>query len=256
MACGRHLAIGEEAIWSRASRTLTCLGCGTAPLPALTEGQAGASALREYDRRRAKREKHAREQLGGLGVVLARVIDQPQSTTAWQTGSKGEGRAGERLSKHLRDHGVRLLHDRRIPNHGQANIDHIAVGPAGVLVIDTKNYKGKVRTERVSGLFSPRRTVLLINGRDQSSLIVGVERQVGHVRDALSDHPAASAVEVRGALCFPNADGLPLVSQLRVRDVVIDGPKPIAKLARRPGRLNPETVEQVWEHLARAFPPA
>jgi hypothetical protein len=33
---------------------------------------------------------------------------------------------------------VRLLHDRRVPRHGHANIDHIAVGPGGVTVIDTK----------------------------------------------------------------------------------------------------------------------
>jgi Nuclease-related domain len=147
---------------------------------------------------------------------------------------------------------VLLLHDRRVPRHGYANIDHIAVGAAGVLVIDTKSYRGKIRTDRVGGLVSPRRTVLLINGRDQTPLIGGVERQVGYVRDVLSG--LNIDIAVRGALCFPNPDGLPLFNQLRVRGVVIDGPKPIAKLARRPGPLKADTIDNLWQILGTAFP--
>lgn len=94
--------------------------------------------------------------------------------------------------------------------------------------------------------------MLLINGRDQTRLVSGVERQVGYVRNAVGE----PAVEVRGALCFPYVDGLPLFGQVRIRDVLIDGPKPIAKLARRPGQLSAETVELLWKQLARALPPA
>lgn len=94
--------------------------------------------------------------------------------------------------------------------------------------------------------------MLLIDGREQTRLIDGVERQLGYVRAALGD----SSIEVRGALCFPNPDGLPLFSQLSVRDIVIDGPKPIAKLARRPGPLNADRIDQIWRELGQAFPPA
>jgi hypothetical protein len=222
------------------------------PTSEAAEGKAGASALREYQRRHDAREKHVREQLGKAGVLLSRIVDEPQSTRAWSTGGQAEIRTGERLAKLLRDEPVRVLHDRRVPGHGRANIDHIVVGPAGVLVIDTKAYKGKVRTERVGGLFSPRRTTLLINGRDQTRLITGVERQLGYVRTALDDPD----VEVRGALCFPDVDGLPLFGQLSVRDIVIDGPKPIAKLAARAGKLESPLVEEIWRRLARALPPA
>jgi hypothetical protein len=120
-----------------------------------------------------------------------------------------------------------------------------------VLVIETKTHKGKVSTRRVGGLFAPRRTVLPINGREQTHLIDGVERQLGYVHAALGD----SAIEVRGALCFPDPEGLPLFSQLSVRDVVIDGPKPIANLARRPPR-NDDQIDQIWRRLGQAFPPA
>lgn len=250
--CCSALAAGQEALWDRGSRALTCIGCSSLPLPPVSEGTAGASARREYTRRQAKREQYARERLGSLGVFLARVIEKPQSTRVWRQGFRGEARTAERLAKHLEGSGVRLLHDRRVPRHGQANIDHIAIGPAGVLVIDTKTNKGKVKKDWRGGLFAPRRSVLLINGRDQTRLIGGVERQVGYVRGAVAD----DAVEVRGALCFPNVDGLPLFSHLSVHNVVIDGPKPIAKLARRPGSLTSERVEQLWQQLGRAFPPA
>lgn len=254
VVCGRQLAVGEQAIWDRASGTLTCLACAAPALPPVGEGQAGASALREYERRHGKREQDARERLGGFGVFLARVIEEPQSTKAWQQGGNAEARTGNRLTKLLRDQGVLLLHDRRVPRPGNPNIDHIAIGPAGVLVIDTKSHKGKIKTERIGGLFAPRRTVLLINGRDQTRLIDGVERQIGYVRDALNGF--AEGIEVRGALCFPNPDGLPLLGQLRVRDVVIDGLKPIAKLASRPGPLNPDMISHIWQQLGSAFPEA
>ena len=147
-------------------------------LPPVDGGTAGASALREYERRRKKREDHARQKLGVIGVGLAKLIDEPQTTRAWQRGGSGEVFAGGRLEKHLAGSGVKLLHDRRVPGHGSANIDHIAVGPGGVTVIDTKKYKGKVKVERVGGLFSPRHEILTINGRDQTKLITGVEKQI------------------------------------------------------------------------------
>ena len=251
--CDRELAVGTQAFWYPASRTVTCLGCSAEEQPVL-EGHAGAGALREYDRRHQRREQHARKTLGSFGVLLARIIKEPQSTRSWQQGGRGEVRTGERLAKHLDGCSVRLLHDRRIPRHGNANIDHLAVGPGGVTVIDTKTHRGKVRTNRVGGLFSPRRTVLLIGRRDQTRLIAGVERQIDYVRSALNG--IADHVDICGAICFPNADGLPLLGQLAVRDVIIDGPKPIARLTQRPGPLNDELVDRVWHHLGHRFPPA
>jgi hypothetical protein len=252
VVCRCALAAGAEALWDRRARTLTCLSCSSMSPPGPIEGEAGASAQREYEQRHAEWEQRARDRLGRLGVLLARVTDEPQSTTAWSQGARGEVRTAERLAKHLEGSDVRLLHDRRVPGHRQANIDHIAIGPAGVLVVDTKTTRGKVKTDWRGGLFNPRRTVLLINGHDQTRVIDGVERQVGYVGEALAD----AAVEVRGALCFPHVDGLPVISQLSVRNVVIDGPKPIAKLARRPGPLTSDRIEQLWQQLARAFPPA
>ncbi|MBV9472028.1 MAG: NERD domain-containing protein [Solirubrobacterales bacterium] len=183
------------------------------------------------------------------------MIDEPSSTKVWKQGGEGEVRTASRLEKHVAGTGVRLLHDRRIPGHGKANIDHVAIGSGGVTVIDTKTHRGTVAIDRVGGLFAPRRTVLLINGRDRTSLIDGVEAQVGYVRAALSC-AGHKDLDICGALCFPNVDGLPLFRQLAVRDVAIDGPKPIAKLAGRQGRLGAAAVDLLWQELARLFPQA
>lgn len=254
VVCDHELAAGDEAIWDPVSRTVTCLGCDFGEAP-VVEGQAGASALREYGRRRQRREQHARENLGGLGVLLARVIDEPHTTEAWQQGGTSEVRAGARLAKHLDGQNVKLLHDRQIPRHGNANIDHIAIGPGGVTVIDSKAQSGKIHVDRVGGLFSARRSVLMIGGRDQTGLIDGVERQIDLVRTALR-RVGEDQIDVRGALCFPHIDGLPILAQLSVRGISIDGPKRVAKLARRPGPLHPKTIDQIWSNLGHSFPEA
>jgi hypothetical protein len=143
-----------------------------------------------------------------------------------------------------------------VPGHGQANIDHIAVGPGGVTVIDAKAHPGKIRRDWEGGLFIERRTILRINGRDQTKLIAGVEKQIAHVHAALADLDVAQEIDVRGALCFPNVDGLSLFGQIEIRRIIVNGPKPVARLAARPGGLEQALVERVVGHVAQALPPA
>ena len=122
-------------------------------------------------------------------------------------------------------------------------------------MIDTKKYKGKVKVDRVGGLFSARHDVLTINGRDQTKLVTGVEKQIGYVQSSLRGSGYAE-VDVRAALCVTEVDGLPLLRSLTVRGVVVDGPKKVAGLARRPGELSAETVDGIWRHIAARFPRA
>ena len=99
MVCDCELPPGQEAVWHRDLRRVSCLLCS--PAEASVAGEAGASALREYERRRQRREQHARETLGGVGVFLARAIDEPASTKTWKQGGEGEVRTASRLEKHL-----------------------------------------------------------------------------------------------------------------------------------------------------------
>jgi Nuclease-related domain len=188
-------------------------------------------------------------------VFLARVTGDPQTATAWKKGADGEARAGSRLTELLEGSGVRLLHDRRMPGSRSANIDHIAIGPGGITVIDTKNNHGKVRVQRVGGLFSERRDTLTIAGRDKIKHIDGVERQMAAVVSLLPQ-PDGDAIDIRGALCFADVDGLPLLRHLSARNVIVDGPRSTAKLASRPGPLTPEQVDTLWVHLGTTLPAA
>jgi hypothetical protein len=253
--------VGTSAIWDPTAGTVTCLSCTGSELAAgaaapIDRGQPGASALREYQRRHDAREQRARDKVGGLGALLVKLTDDPSSTRVWQQGGNGEVRVGARLEKLLDGTGVRLLHDRRVPGHGQANIDHITVGPGGITVIDTKTCHGKIRRDWEGGLFSERRTILRINGRDQTKLIAGVEKQIEQVRAALAKVNLGQEIDVRGALCFPNVDGLPLFGQIEIRGIIVNGPKPVARLAERPGVLEQALVERVVGQLAQALPPA
>lgn len=79
--------------------------------------------------------------------------DDPQSTTAWNTGALGEERLGQRRNE-LSSDTMRVLHDRRIRG-SRANIDHLAVTPTGVYVIDAKKYKGRPSLKVEGGIFPP-----------------------------------------------------------------------------------------------------
>jgi hypothetical protein len=149
--------------------------------------------------------------------------------------------------------GVHLLHDRRLASHPKANIDHLAVGPGGVTVIDAKAVRGDVRVQTVGGPFSQREQLLKVAGRDRTRLVRSVRAQAEVVRTCLYTH-GFHAVEVRCALCFP--DGLPLLRHLELDGVIVDGTKRVAKLARRPGSLREAEVQRVLQALATALPAA
>lgn len=153
--------------------------------PDPSAGVAGASALREFQRRKQRREEGIRAAHPRLATMILSLADEPQSTRAWQTGAVGEQRLGRRLDFLVGD-GVLVLHDRRVPGT-RANIDHIAVGPAGVFVLDAKRYKGRRPDRQVSGgMFRPRVERLVVGGRDRTNLRDGIGRQVDQVRTALS----------------------------------------------------------------------
>jgi hypothetical protein len=67
-----------------------------------------------------------------------------RSAENWERGALGERTTAEALDE-LTARGWTTFHDVRWPGRQRANIDHIAVGPPGVFVIDSKNWSGDVR---------------------------------------------------------------------------------------------------------------
>lgn len=127
-------------------------------------GEAGASARREHERRKAIRESAVRERHPRLGGVILALQDAPQHETSWGQGASGEKLVAQALAKRCSD--VAVLRDRRIPG-SRANIDHIAVAATGVWVIDTKRYRGKLQIAK--SLFG--KPTLRIAGRDKTKLV-------------------------------------------------------------------------------------
>jgi hypothetical protein len=147
-------------------------------------GTAGAGARREHARRAAAREQRARKRHPHIGGLLLALQDAPQHQEAWARGAAGEERVARSLTERVGP-SVVLLHDRGIPG-SRANIDHIAVAPGGVWVIDAKRYKGKVAVER-PWLGQAK---LKIAGRDRTKLITALKAQVALVQAALPPQPA------------------------------------------------------------------
>ena len=207
-------------------------------------GSAGASARREGERRRTNRERRKRQKHPRLGGALLKLQGQPQHERVWREGGEAEAAVAHSLAERCPD-GVIVLHDRRIPGR-RMNIDHLAVTPNGVWVIDTKNHKGKVKVRKP--LFGKAK--LLIRGRDCSKLADGLAQQVAVVAAVVGDD-----ARVRGAFCFTRAD-LPVFRTLKFRDYPLLYRKRLAKRLGAEGPLNGEDVQKMAELLAERFPTA
>ena len=95
--------------------------------------------------------------LGALAAVAAgwglRFRPSPDAV-AWRRGAAGERRTA-RLLAALERHGWAVLHDLAVPG-SQANVDHLVIGPGGVFVIDSKQYRGRVRLDPTGRLWHGR----------------------------------------------------------------------------------------------------
>jgi Nuclease-related domain len=144
---------------------------------------------------------------------------------------------------------MRVLHDRRIPGT-RANIDHIAVTPTGIYVIDAKKYKGQPSLRVEGGIVRPRTEKLLVGSRDCTKLVDGVLKQVDLVR-AIVDN----AIPVAGVLCFIEADWPLIGGAFTTRAVDIFWPKKLYPRRTTGGPLA-SRVDELHYELASALPPA
>ena len=204
-------------------------------------GQAGGSARREYQRRRAAREAATRAKHPKIAGLLLAIQDAPASETRWRNGGEGEELVAQALRTGCPD--IPIFHDRRIPR-SRANIDHIAIAPSGVWVIDTKRYTGKVRVEQP--WFSKPK--LMIAGRDRTKLVDGLARQVEHVRVALG----GLETPVRGCFCFVGAD-LPLFGTQTINGFEILWRKKLVKRLNSSGPISREQRTVIGDRVRAAF---
>ena len=270
VACAADLEVGTEASWDGTAKTVTCMACA-APVgsPQLDAGVAGRSAAREYERRsnreRARKEavvtKDAewraatKEKHPVIGRVVTGLTPKPviksesQATGAWKKGAEGERRVGDVLESIS---GVRVLHDCRIPG-SKANIDHLAVGPTGVFVVDAKKYDGAVEKRDLGGWLRTDLR-LYVAGRDRTKLVRGVEWQIEIVESALT--AAELVAPVCGLLCFVESTWPIFKRPLGFDRVIALWPGALPERIGAAGPLSGEEIDRIATCLAATLRPA
>jgi hypothetical protein len=215
----------------------------------LDRGTPGASAAREHERRRRNREARVRRRHPLIGGLLLAIGGAPAHETAWATGGSGEQSVGRGLERRTANGPAILLHDRRMPG-GYGNIDHLAIAPGGVFVIDTKAIRGRVRVSRP--LFGRAR--LLVGGRDRGHLVNGLDRQVAAVRAELA-LSGRGDVPVQGAFCFTKAE-LPLFGSSEIGGHRLCSERSLGRRLNAKGALGGVAIDGLARALASSFPPA
>lgn len=236
---------------------------------AATRDVAGGSAQREYEKRSARertaKTKHVEEDAAWrkavkverpvLGRIAAALTPKPQigpasqPTRAWRAGAEGERRVDDALRGLV---GIEVLHDRIRPGARAANIDHLAVGPAGVFVIDAKQYTGTVEVRDVGGIFRIDER-LYVNRRDRTALVDAVLQQVDAVHSVLA--VAYPDVAVTGVLCFVGSEWGVFARPRKLRAVTVLWPRALPDHVTRAAG-SPIDVSAVATHLRRTLRPA
>lgn len=200
--CDNVVSNGARCIPHSKPGKVICIQC-TRPdeLPAVSSLAAGASALKKHDQLLAAYRRKQEIKWGPFAGVVKFCTGTPRYIAVWKQGSKGEaivGRALDAIS------GVTGLHDRKWPTKDVANIDHIAVTPTGIGIIDAKNYRGnKIEGNPRSSYAQARaqRSVERQNRRQIDKACFGVARQMIDVRNALAVSGVAD-VPIFGIVCM------------------------------------------------------
>ncbi|MDO8477093.1 MAG: nuclease-related domain-containing protein [Candidatus Rokubacteria bacterium] len=119
-----------------------------------------------------------------LGLLFALAWARPAfrqyaRATRYRKGIRGEELVSSLLAGLSDD--FYLINDVTLPGH-RGNIDHVLVGPCGVVTIETKNYRGVIRCDRDQWF---------VDGRRIRSISRQVMQGAMAVKDCLSDRSAA-----------------------------------------------------------------
>jgi hypothetical protein len=168
---------------------------------------------------------------------LKRQLDQAeQATKSWDAGAVGERIVADRLSR-LIPHGWYVLHDVHWPGRPKANLDHVLVGPGGIVVVDAKNWTGEVRVS--SGV--------LWQGRySRTQSVEGALAQCAAVASVLA--PPHRRL-VRPLICMAAQTDLFGVTSSDVAVAGVD--RVVAAVTALPTVLDQQTVIGLYAHLGQ-----
>jgi hypothetical protein len=148
--------------------------------------------------------------------------------------------------------GVLSLHNRRVPGR-RGRIEHIAIGAAGIYVVDVWHFKNASIEVRPASEADAGTDELVVGGRVMTAAVRALAQRVEVLRLILVA-AGLSDVPVSGALCF--VDGL---LPLSVADLHVDGmhvlrPNGLTALVAGSGVYGPPDRETLHEFLAERLP--
>ena len=182
-------------------------------------------------------------QLSEVAEVLRRKSEWASQRSAnFAAGATGDKALAEAFAP-LTAQDWHPLYDRASPNGG--NIDLLAVGPAGVAVIDAKAWTGAIA---ING------TRLLLDGHNRAKDLNGVHRQVAEVEAALRD--AQPQVTVRGFLALAGEQDRNRPSETVEGIRVLGMDQLVEKFSCFEQRFTTVEVETTLRAISLAFPPA
>ena len=174
--------------------------------------------------------------LGGLSIGASALYVPAADVRAWATGALGEEWMGAALAP-LTAEGFAVLHDLQVPGRRE-NIDHMLIGPPGVVIVETKNYGGRVWS---------RGGELFVNGRRKTNFIDQVVRQRTAVRSTLG------VDTVRGYVCITNAR-FPWFGSPNLRGVSVVSPRELLRSIRsQPVTMDQAAVERTRQLAVTRF---
>lgn len=148
-----------------------------------------------------------------------------RSAEMYERGADGEAATARALAS-LDAAEWTIFHDVRWPGRALANVDHVAVGPSGVFVIDSKNWSGRIEVKD---------SVLRQNGYQREKTVVAAAEAAIAVSLVTTDLPGRLAVPV---LCFVREEQLTGWA----RDVMVCSTTNVAEmLTSRPTVLDQDT---------------
>jgi hypothetical protein len=197
----------------------------------------GESAGQQAERKRRNLED-LREQ---RRLLDERIQREERAVEMWERGHAGEQTVGAQLDL-LRPHGFDVFHDVHWPGRQRANIDHVAVGPPGILVVDAKNW---------SGFVTVRDGVLLQKGRTRDGQIAGAQKAAQDVGALL---PLPWALHVIPVIALAGGDSSNVDQCQGV--TVVGHDQLIAWATGLPPQLTAGDVAGIASQLRSAMPPA
>ena len=172
-----------------------------------------------------------------LGMYLVMRDSPPEHVEWWLRGSMGE-RQTARALRPLRKAGWTIIHD--LPN-GKGNFDHVAVGPGGVVLLDSKRLGGEVAVSQ-DGVLEVRRLDDPEDGYIDHRLASRMRAQAAALRREATIHHWVDAVVV---LWCPFPQGIVRADRV----TFAGGSEVLTWMRQRPRTLTEEGVADIAERL-------